>query len=156
VLSVDIAEQGRELAQQRNRHGAAAEEGAGLSARQDLALDQQLAILDGDARGIQQGAHVGAVTHVEDARHARARLAGADHFGRSAGAQQQAEGIHHDGLAAARLARQQIQARMEAHPDAIDHGVVFDQQLHKHSVPIITVALRTRGVLLCDGRQGYG
>src|ERR1039458_10191811 len=43
-----------EIAQQRNRHGAAAEEGAGLAARQDLALDQQLAILDGDARGIQQ------------------------------------------------------------------------------------------------------
>jgi hypothetical protein len=132
VLSVDIAEQGRQIAQQGDRHGTAAEEGARLAARQDLALDQQFAFLDGEARGIEQGAHVGAVAHVEDARHARAGLAGADHFGRSARAQQQAEGIHHDGLAAARLARQQIQPRMEAHPDAIDHGVVFDQQLHKH------------------------
>ena len=74
VLSVDIAQQRRQIAQQRDGHGTAAQEGARLAARQDLALDQQLAILDGEARRIEQRAHVGAVAHVEDARHARARL----------------------------------------------------------------------------------
>ncbi len=132
VLSVNIAQQRRQLPQQRNRHRAAAQKRARLAARQDLALDQQLAILDGEARRLEQRMYIRAIPHVEDTRHPPARLAGPDHLRRRPPAQQQAEGIHHDGLAAARLARQQIQSRMKPHADAIHHGIVLDQQLQKH------------------------
>ena len=132
VLSVDIGQPGREILQQRHRHRAAADEGARLAAGQNLALDEQLAILDLEAGGLQQPADGGLVADVEDAGHARAGFAGADHVGRGAAAQQQAEGIHHDGFAAAGFAGQQIEPGVEADAQALDHGVVFDHQLQQH------------------------
>ena len=100
---------------------------------EDLPLDQQFALLDFEAGRLQQAAHARVVLHIEDARDARPRFAGADHFRRSAPAEQQPKGIHHDGFAAARLAGQQIQARMEMDAQPLDHRVVLDHQFQEHA-----------------------
>ena len=75
----------------------------------------------------------GRCSDLEDARDPRALRSAAHHFGRGAAAEQQAQRVHHDRFAAAGFARQQIQAAMEAHADALDDGVVFDRQLDQHS-----------------------
>ena len=84
VLSVDIGQVRRQIFQQRYRHRAAADEGARFAAGQDLALDQQFAVFDLEAGGFEQRAGWRRVAHVEDAGHAAARFAGADHVGRGA------------------------------------------------------------------------
>ena len=145
VLPVNISQERRQFFQQRNGHRPAADEGARFSAGQDLALDEQLAVFDFQPGGFQQAAHGGLVAHVEDARDSRAGLARADHFGRRAPAQQQAQGVHHDGFAAAGFAGQQIQPRVKMDAQPLHHRVVFNHQLEQHSLPIITSGHKQRG-----------
>jgi hypothetical protein len=73
------------------------------------------------------------VAHVENARHARPLLPGADAFRGGAAPEQQPERVHHDGLAAAGLAREQVQPGVKAHPEAVHHRVIFDHQFEEHS-----------------------
>ena len=108
VLPVDVAEQRGQFLEHAHGYRTAPHEGARFSAGQDLALDQQFAVFDFKPGGFQQAADGGLVAHVENARHARPRFPRAHHLRRRAAAQQQAQCIHHDGFAAARLSCQQI------------------------------------------------
>ena len=133
MLPVDIAQVRRQFFEQRDRHRTAADEGARFSARQNLALHQQFALLDFEAGGFQQAAYGRMIPHVEDARHAGARFPGAHHVGGSAAAQQQPQGVHHDGFSAAGFAGQQVEAAMEVDAQALHHGIVFHHQLLQHA-----------------------
>ena len=133
VLSVDIRQVRRQVLEQGHRHRPAADEGARLAAPQDFALDEQLALLDFEPGGFQQAADGRVIADIEDARHARAGFSGADGLRRGAAPQQQAERVHHQRLAAAGLARQQVQSGVEADAQALHHGVVFNHQLQQHS-----------------------
>ena len=124
---------GRQILEQRHGHRTAADERARFPAGQDLAFDQQFAILDFEPGGFQQAAHGCLVAHIEDAGHARAGFPGADHLRRSAPAQQQAERVHDDGFPAAGLAGQQIQPRVKMDAQALHHRVILDHQLEQHS-----------------------
>jgi len=73
VLAVDVGQVGRQFLQQARRHRPAAQKRARFAAGQDFALHDQLAVLDIEARGLQQAADGRMVAHVEDARHAGAR-----------------------------------------------------------------------------------
>ena len=132
VLSVDIRQVRRQVFEQGHRHRPAADKGARFAAAQDFALDEQLALLDFEPGGFQQAADGRMIAHIEDARHAGAGFSGADSLRRSAAPQQQAKGVHHQGLAAAGLARQQVQSGVEADAQALHHGVVFHHQLQQH------------------------
>jgi len=73
------------------------------------------------------------VPYIENASHAGARLPGTHHVGRRTGTEEQAQGVHHDGLAAAGLAGEQVEATMEVDAEAIHHGVVLHYQLLQHA-----------------------
>ena len=133
VLPVNIAQVRRQFLEQRDRHGTAAEEGARLSSGQNLALHQQLAVLDFEPRGLQQPAYGRMIAHIEDARHAGAGFPGAHHVGGGAASQQQSQGVHYDRFSAAGFPGQQVQATMEADAQALHHGVVFHHQLLQHA-----------------------
>ena len=137
MLSVDIRQVRRQVFEQGHRHRPAADEGARFAAPQDLALDEQLALLDIEPGGLQQAADGRVIAHIEDAGHARAGFSGADGLRRGAAPQQQAEGVHHQRLAAAGLAGQQVQSGVKADAQALNHGVVFNHQLQQHFDPIV-------------------
>ncbi len=59
-------------------------------------------------------------------------MAGADHIRRRAAAEQQSQRVDDDGLPAAGLPRQQVQAGVEADAQPVHHRVVFDYQLKQH------------------------
>jgi len=134
VLAVDIRQVRRQFAQQRRRHRPAPDEGPALAARQDLAFHQQLAVFNFDARRFQQTTHASLILHIEDAGHTRARFAGADHFGGGAGAQQEAQRVHHDGFAAAGFAGEEVEAGVEVDSQALDYGVVLDHEFQEHGL----------------------
>ena len=136
VLAVDIAEVLRQLAEQGGGHGTAACEGARLAASQDFAFDQQFAVLDLDAGGLQNRACGGRAGSFEDARNSGALGAGANHFRRGTAAEQQAQGVHDDGFAAACLPREQVEAAVKAHAQPLDDGIVLNYQLDKHSMEL--------------------
>ena len=129
----------RQVLEQGHRHRPAADERARFASSQNFALDDQLAILDLEPGGFQQAADRRMIPHIEDARHARAGFSGANGLRRGAAPQQQAEGVHHQGLAAAGLTSQQVQPSVEANAQALHHGVVFNHQLQQHFDPIIAV-----------------
>ena len=108
MLPVDIGQVRGEFLQQRSGHRTAAHEGPRFAAGEDFALDQQLTLLGLQTGGLQHAADRGMVSHIEDAGYARPRLARANRLGRGARAEQKAQSIHHDRLAAAGLACQQI------------------------------------------------
>ena len=139
VLSVDIRQVRRQVFEQGHRHRPAADERARLAAAQDFTLDDQLAVFDIETSGFQQAADGRVIADIEDARHARAGFSGADGLRRGAAPQQQAEGVHHQGFAAAGLARQQVQSGVEADAQALHHGIVLNHQLQQHFDPIIAV-----------------
>ena len=108
MLPVDIGQVRGEFLQQRSGHGTASHEGPRFAAREDFALDQQLTLLGLETGGLEHAADGGMVSHIEDAGYARAGLAGANCLGRGARAEQKAQSIHDDRLAAAGFACQQI------------------------------------------------
>ena len=65
-------------------------------------------------------------------RNARPIGSGADHFGRRAAAEQQAQGVDDDRLAAAGFAGQQVQPAVKANAEALDDRVVFDGEFGDH------------------------
>ena len=95
-------------------------------------------------------------TGVHDPRHPRARLARTNHLRGCASAQQEAKGIYHDGFAAARLARQQVQPRMEAHADPFDHRIVLNHQLQEHRGNYTRARVFLRGAGVFFRRGGVG
>ena len=62
----------------------------------------------------------------------RARSAPERTISAEAAAEQQRQRVHDDGLAAAGLAGQHVQAGVEAQADPLDHGVVLDGQFDQH------------------------
>ncbi len=138
VLSVNIAQERRQILQQRHRYRPAAHERARFSARQNLALDQQFPVFHFQARGLQQAPHRRLVPHLKNSRHPRPALAGANHLRRRPSAQQQPQRIHHNRFPAARLPGQQIQARMKMDAQPLHHRIVLNHQLEQHSKPIIS------------------
>ncbi len=127
---------GSQVAQQGGRCRAIPDEGSRLPVRQDFALDQQLAVVrfqgGFEARRFKQASQWRACD-LEDSGDASALGAATDHFGRRASAQQQPQGIDHDRLATARLARQQVQAGVKPDADLLDDGVILNDQLDQHS-----------------------
>jgi len=115
VLAVDVGEQGGEFPEQGSRHRPAADKGARFAAGEDFALDEQLSVFGFEAGGVEQAADRALVAHFEDTGHASAGFAGANHVGGCAPAEQEAQGVDDDRLAAARLAGQQVQAGVELH-----------------------------------------
>ncbi len=137
VLSVDIGKVRRQALEQRYGNRPAADVGARFAAGQDFAFDQQFAIFDFEAGGSSSGRTAeGSRTSKMPATRAR-DLAGADHIGGGAAAQQQAERVHHDGFAAAGFPREQIQAGVKVNAQALDHRVIFDHELEEHPEAII-------------------
>ncbi len=120
MLAVDIAQAPRQFLEQRRRHRTPAREGPRLAVGQDLALDDQFAVLR--LHALRKPLRI----HFEDSCDPRPLRSGAHHLRRRAPAQQQGQRIHHDRLAATGLAGQQIQPAMKAHPHLFHHGVVFD------------------------------
>src|SRR5439155_19339633 len=114
--------------------------GSRLAARQDFALDQQFTVLRLEASRFEDRPNRGAAPHVEDAANVCAFLARPDHLGCSAAAKQQSERIDDNRFAAAGLTRKQIQTRVEAHPQTVDHGIILDRQLHQHRADYTRVA----------------
>jgi len=91
-----------------------------------------LAIFGFHARLVEQFAQGRGSRRFEDARDACAGCIGTHHVRRRTTAEQQAQSIDNDRLAAARLAGQQIQSRMEAHTNAFDNGVIFNNEFEQH------------------------
>ena len=121
-----------QILEQRGGRGAVADKSTRLAAGLDLAFDEQLAVLHLDSGVFEQFGQRGRFGDLEDSRDASARGAGANHFRRSAAAQQQSQGVDHDGFAAAGLAGEQVQAGVKAHPSLFDHRVIFDRELDQH------------------------
>ena len=144
MLAVDVAEVLRQVAQEGGGDGTAAGEGARFAAGQNLALDQQLAVLDRDARGLQNRAGGGRAGSLEDARDAGALGPAANHFRRGTAAEQEAQSVHDDGFAAAGFTGEQVQAAVKAHAQPLDDGVVLNHQLDEHSMELY--AVRAAGV----------
>ena len=132
VLSVDVGEVGGEILEQGRGDGAAADERARLSIGLDFALDEQLAVFDFEAGGVEQAADRGVVPYVEDAGDACAGFSGADHFIRCAAAEEEAQSVDDDRLAAAGFAGEEVEAGVEVHAQPLDDGVVFDDELEEH------------------------
>ena len=132
VLAVDIAKVWRQILQQSDGGRTVIDENPALAVRQDFAVEQQLAFPQ--RRSLPAPAPWPpprrSRTHPKRAR----APAGTDHVGRCAAAQQQSQRIHHDRFAAARLASEQIEARVKSHAKAVDHGVIFNHQLVQHSI----------------------
>ena len=129
---MDIGQVRRHILEERRRDRAAADERARFARGQDLALDEQLAILDFEARGFQQAPQTRVIAHVEDAGDARARLPGAHHIGRCAPTEQQPQRVHHDGFPATGLARQEVEPRMKADTQPLNDGVILNHQFQQH------------------------
>ena len=129
---MDIAEMRREILEQRHGSRTAAHVRPRFAVRKNFALDQQLAVFRIKTGGLQNATDTPDTRKIEAARDAGARLARPNHVGRRAAAEKQSKGIHYDGFSAARLACQQIQARVETDAQAINDGIVLNGKLEKH------------------------
>ena len=77
---------------------------------------------------------------------------GADHIGRRPAAEQQAQGVDDDRLAAAGFSGQQVQAAVESNAEALDDRVVFDGEFGDHVQIIANRTLKHFFPLLFDSR----
>ena len=112
VLAVDVDEPRGELAEPADRDEHAVDEGLARALVGDRALDEELAVL-----GLGQAGQVeGLARHVEDGLDEGLGFARPDELGRSLLAQDEADGVDDDGLAGARLARQDGEAGVEIGP----------------------------------------
>ena len=132
VLAVDIGQVDGQILEQRGGGGTIADKSTRLAAGLDFAFDEQFAVLDFDSGVFEQFGQRRRFGDFEDSRDAGARGAGADHFRRRAAAQQQAQGVDHDGFAAAGLAGEQVQAGVKAHTGLFDDRVIFNRELDQH------------------------
>src|SRR5262245_38315070 len=70
--------------------------------------------------------------YLEDGRDHAGVLSGTDQVGLSARADDEQDRVDQDGLAGARLPRQDVQARREWHNDVLDDGQIADAELPQH------------------------
>jgi len=132
VLAVDIPQQGGKVLEKRHCNWAASQERSRFAASQDLAFDQQFTLFDGEAGRFEEFADGGLFADFEDAGDAGAVFAGADHVGGGAAAEEQAEGIDDQRLAATGFAGEEVEAGVEADAEAVNHGIVFDYEFEEH------------------------
>ena len=116
----------RAFAEHRGSDGTSPGERARFPVRQDFAFQNQLAVFGFQAFGKLRG------IDFENSGDAGAIRAGADHFGGGTRTEQQRQRIDDDGFAAARFAREQIEAAMKTHADLFHYGVVLNRQLDEH------------------------
>jgi hypothetical protein len=129
VLAVDGREEHSELAQQRDRHQGAVDGRPTAAVRRDLAADDDLVGLD---RQAVPGRERGSLLAVPEGLDRAGLLARAHQIRRGPGAQDEAQGVHHDRLPGARLAREEGQPGRQLDLDLGDYRDIVDFKILKH------------------------
>ena len=121
--------------QRGDRHGGAADEGAGAALGRDVAGQHHPAVLDLSPGLLDGGREPGQVADPDHALHPRAAGAGADGPAVGAAAEEQAERGHDHGLAGTGLTGDDGQARAELEGRGVDDAERADPDLLKHRGP---------------------
>ena len=132
VLAMDVSEVGSQLPEFRQSGRRAVDIGAALARSENMPLEDQLIVL----------AIAAAIFRRQLRGHARStfetpadtRLAGSRAYDIRAGArtEQQCQGINDDGLAAAGLTGQEVEARVEFDSELVHHGIALNVEFLKH------------------------
>lgn len=112
MLPVDVHQQAAHLFQHRQRNRYAVDAAAAFAGRRQDAFQEE-AVLFVNVLFAQHGRHPFVAFRVEHGLHAELFRSRTDEGSRRAPAQHDAEGVNQDGLAGARLAGKDIEARRE-------------------------------------------
>ena len=130
VLAVKLDEEIPQALQQSHRGRGVVDEDAVPARPRQLALDDELAVREPVPGLVQQRGHRSRGLHFEQRLDHRRLFTAADQLGLSAGADDEQEGVHQDGLAGAGLPREHIEARRERQGHALGQLPVDGLGLH--------------------------
>ena len=132
VLAVELHQRVPQPLQEPHRGGSVIDEHAVPAGPCHLPLDHELAAQQRMAGCLEDPCHRAARPRLEESFHHRRLRAGSDEVGLRTCADDQQEGIDDDGLARARLAGEDVEARAEGHRHLLDDGKVAKPELGQH------------------------
>ena len=127
MLPMHIHQHAGKLPQLGQRHRRALDPAYTASALTDLSGENQGVLFRLKIVLVQPGAGLGTIGYVKKSFGISFFASGANQLSVRTAAQQQVDGIHHDGFARARLAGQHMQTFAKGQFDLIDQGDVFNQ-----------------------------
>ena len=132
LLAVDLDEVVAQPLEEPDRHRRVVGEGAMAPRAAELAPQDELAVVEGEPRLVEQRRHRAPGLDVEDRLDRRRLGLRADDVALGAGAADEEDRVDQHGLAGARLAAEHVEPGRQRHGDGLDHGEVADAQLPQH------------------------
>ena len=132
VLAVELHQELAQALEQAHGGGRVVDEGAVPTGARELALDDELAVARPVPGLVEQRGHRAGGIDLEHRGHHRGVGSGADPVELGAGAGEEQEGVHHDGLAGAGLAGEHVETGGERHHRLFHHRQVANRQLAQH------------------------
>ena len=133
VLAVELHQELAQALEQAHGGGRVVHEGAVPAGARQLALDDELARRPGGARPRRAARPPGRPGSISNTAETIAVSApGADPVELGAGAGEEQERVHHDGLAGAGLAGEHVEAGGERHHRLFHHREIANRQLAQH------------------------